>query len=250
MHTKFSTDSKMEIEAAIKRANELNIGIITTEHMDLNYPVPNMARFSPQDYFRDYSKYRSDKVLLGIELGMVTDLVDDNKAIVKDYPFDYVLGSVHLVDNIDVFLEGLYAGKSKKESYEHYLKYMIECLKSHSFIDSLGHIDYISRYSPYEDKEIYYEEFAEHIDEVLKIIAQTGKALELNTRRLGSKDAAESLIKIYKRFYDLGGRMITIGSDSHKKDSIGSHFDIAKDISERCNLKIVYFKERRPQYIK
>jgi histidinol-phosphatase (PHP family) len=249
MHTRFSTDSKMSIEAAIKKAEELNIGIIITEHMDLNFPDKDQFIFDPKQYFNEYSRYRSHKVLLGIELGMITDQVEENKKIIESYPFDYVIGSVHLVDNIDVLAEELYINRSKKDSYERYFKYMLDCIKTHNFVDSIGHIDYISRYSVYEDKEIYYEDFSEHIDEVLKAAIQAGKALELNTRRLGSSDAVNNLRKIYKRFYELGGRIITVGSDSHYENSIGFNFDTAKAIAESCNLKIVYFKERKPEYV-
>jgi histidinol-phosphatase (PHP family) len=249
MHTRFSTDSKMDIESAIKRAEELNIGIITTEHMDINYPTPESFMFNPDHYFKEYSKYRSDKVLLGIELGMVADRALENKAITKNYPFDYVIGSTHLVEGIDVFQKEYYAGLDKKISYEKYFKYMLECLKTHDFIDSLGHIDYIARYSTYEDKEIYYEDFSEYIDEVLKTAAQKVKAIEINTRRLHSKDAVSNLTKIYSRFYELGGRIATIGSDSHTQSSIGINFDVARQIAENANLRIVYFKERKPEYL-
>jgi histidinol-phosphatase (PHP family) len=249
MHTRFSTDSKMDIEAAIKRAGELNIGIITTEHMDLNYPIPNEFKFDPDKYFKEYAKYRNDKVLLGIELGMIPDSVSDNRKLIESYPFDYVIGSIHLVDNNDLFYDDFYTNRSKNEAYEDYFRYMLQCIKSHNFIDSLGHIDYIARYAKYEDKEIYYEDFTEYIDEILKAIALNGKPIELNTRRLKDSTVVKNLKKIYKRFYDLGGRTITIGSDSHNIDSIASNFDVAKAMAESCNLKIVYFKERKPEYI-
>jgi histidinol-phosphatase (PHP family) len=249
VHTRFSTDSKMKIEAAIKRAAELNIGIITTEHMDLNCPIPNKFRFDPAQYYKEYGKYRSDKVLLGIELGMINDGVLNNKELIESCPFDYVIGSIHIVDDKDIFYEDFYINKSKKEAYEHYLRYMLQCIKTHNFIDSLGHIDYIARYARYEDKEIYYEDFTEYIDEILKTIAENGKSLELNTRRLNNSEAVKNLEKIYKRFYALGGRTLTIGSDAHNVDSIGSSFDIAKAITESSNLRIVYYKARKPEYI-
>jgi histidinol-phosphatase (PHP family) len=248
MHTRFSTDSKMNIEAAIKKAEELNIGIITTEHMDINFPVPYSFIFNPDDYFKEYSKYRCSKVLLGIELGMVAEQASENKAIADSHPFDYVIGSTHLVGGIDIFQKEFYEGISKKDSYESYFKYMLQCVKNHDFVDSLGHIDYIARYSTYEDKEIYFEDYLEYIDEVLKVLSQNEKALEINTRRLGNKEAVRNLSKIYKRFYELGGKMATIGSDSHTETSIGINFDIAKAIAESANLRIVYFKERKPEY--
>jgi histidinol-phosphatase (PHP family) len=85
---------------------------------------------------------------------------------------------------------------------------------------------------------------------VLREVFHRGMALELNTRRLGNRKAAENIEKIYKRFHELGGRYITIGSDSHSTNAIGSNFKIAEEIADRCRLRIVYFKERKPKYIK
>jgi histidinol-phosphatase (PHP family) len=249
IHTKFSTDSKMTIEAAIKRANELNLGIITTEHIDFNCPVPGEFIFDVDKYFKEYSKYRNNKVLLGVEIGMIDDRTVENEKVASSYPFDYVIGSIHIIDNIDIYYNDFYDGRNKKESYEHYFKYMLHCIKSHSFVDSLGHIDYIARYANYDDKELYYDDFSDHIDEILKTVVENGIALELNTRRLNNKEAVKNLQKIYKRYYQLGGKIITVGSDAHSVDSIGCNFNKAKVIAESCNVKIVYFKERNPEYI-
>lgn len=250
LHTKFSTDSKMDIEDALRKAESLNIGLIITEHMDLKYPIEGNFFFNPEDYFNEYNKYRSSNTLLGIELGMRSDCVEDNRQIIENFPFDYVIGSIHLVDTVDIFREDFYAGRSKKETYEQYLTCMLECLKSHNFIDSLGHIDYITRYARYEDKEIYYDDFSDYIDEVLKTAVVSNIPLEINTRRLRDKAAADNLLKIYRRFYELGGRQVTIGSDAHNAAAIGNNINIALEIADRSNLKPVYFKERKMEYMK
>ncbi len=250
LHTKFSTDSKMDIEDALKKAESLNIGLIITEHIDFKYPIKDIFLFNPTDYFNQYNKYRSSKTLLGVEIGMKDDCIEDNKHLIENYPFDYVIGSIHLVDNFELFKEDFYSGRSKKETYEQYLVCMLECLKSHNFIDSLGHIDYITRYARYEDKEIYYKDFSEHIDEVLKIAVVSNIPLEINTRRLRDKAAADNLLKIYRRFYELGGRQVTIGSDAHNAAAIGNNINIALEIADRSNLKPVYFKERKMEYMK
>lgn len=183
-------------------------------------------------------------------MGMKIDKVDEINKIVEDNPFDYVIGSVHIVDYIDIFQHTFYEGRSKDETYKQYLKYMIHCLKTHDNIDSLGHIDYISRYSPYEDKEIYYEDYSDYIDEVLKILAFKEKAMEINSRRIKDANAVKNLMTIYKRFYELGGRLVTIGSDAHTPEAVGKNLYKAKEIAEECNLKPVYFKERKMLYMK
>lgn len=250
LHTDFSTDSRMKIEEAIYISQNTGINLIITEHMDLKYPEENLFIFNPEDYFKEFSKYRNNNLLLGIELGMRPDCLDENRKIENSYNFDFVLGSVHIVNNMDLYYEDLYNNRSKKEAYSIYFKYMYDCVKSHSFIDSLGHIDYIARYARYDDQEIYYEEFSDLIDPILKLLAEMDKSIEINTRRFSNTLAVENLKKIYKRFRELGGNTVTIGSDSHSADSIGRGAKEAAEMAEACGLKIVYYKNRKPQYDK
>lgn len=246
MHTRFSTDSRMLLEEAISRSQELNLGIILTEHMDLAYPEPEAFTFDVEDYFTAYGPQRSDQLLLGIEIGMRDDCVDANRLIVDGHPFDYVIGSIHVVENIDIYQESFYLSRSKEEVYHQYFDSMISCLEQYDFIDSLGHIDYICRYARFEDPELYYLDFQDDIDLVLSMLAQRDKALEINTRRLFLPDAKEALLPVYRRFRELGGTYVTIGSDAHKPQDIGKGLEVALDMANTCSLTPVYYKERKP----
>ncbi|MFD3156443.1 histidinol phosphate phosphatase [Haloimpatiens sp. FM7330] len=248
IHTKYSSDSDMSIEEVVKRMRELNMGAVITEHMDLKFPIKNKFIFDVEEYFKNYSNYRNNNFLLGIEMGMKMDCIEESNRLQQKYEFDYVIGSVHLVNNIDIYVEEFYRGRSKKEVYESYFNEMIKCLKVYNFIDSLGHIDYIARYARYEDKELYYSEYSEFLDEILKLIIDKGIVLELNTRRLNNSFSTKNLIEIYKRYNELGGKYVVLGSDAHRKENIANYFKTASEMIETCNLKSVYFKERKMQY--
>ncbi len=247
IHTTYSTDSNMNIETAITRATALGRGITITEHMDLAYPEPEAFVFDVKAYLAEYAKYRNDQVLLGIEVGMRPDCLEENRRIVKEHAFDYVIGSIHVVDNVDIYHSSFYDTRPKREVYNRYFDAMLLCLKNYDFIDSLGHIDYIARYAQYSDPDIHYHEFADRIDEVVKAVAERGKALEINTRRLTNKAAVEQLLPIYKRFAEVGGKLVTIGSDAHKPEEIGRGLAVAQEMAEACRLKVVYFKQRKPE---
>ncbi|MFL0196479.1 histidinol phosphate phosphatase [Clostridium sp. WILCCON 0269] len=248
IHTTFSTDSNMKIEDAIKCMEEKNISLIVTEHMDVNFPKKDSFCFNVDDYFNTYSKYRNNNLLLGIELGMKEDCIEESRKLIENNSFDYVIGSIHLVDNLDLYYPDYYKDKSKKEAYLKYLQVMLENLKEFYFIDSLGHIDYIARYAKFEDRELYYKDFSDIIDDILKEIIKEGKCLELNTRRLCNNISVKNMIEIYKRFNELGGKYITVGSDAHQVEAIGNNFMAAKEMAQLCNLKIVYFKNRVMEY--
>lgn len=250
VHTIFSTDSNMTLEEALKAAEKKGIGLTLTEHMDLNCPDAGEFVFDVDEYFRQYGRFKNGNLLLGIELGLIEEFRDENKAIAEKYPFDYVMGSIHFLGNYDIYYPDYYAGKSKKEAYEGYLITMKDNIKDETFFDSLGHIDYICRYAPYEDREIYLKEYGELIDEVLKCLIDQNLAMEINTRRLGEVSARENLLDIYKRYKELGGQYVTIGSDSHNTRAVGFGLDLAVEIAERARLKPVYFRNRKMEYMK
>jgi len=249
IHTEFSSDSEMKLQHGIEIARKLGIGMTITEHLDLKFPTGTDFTFDIDKYFIDYEKHRSSNFMLGIEVGMQLTCLEENREVVNKYPFDYVIGSIHVANGQDIFEPEAYEGKTKKELFEEYFSSMVECVKQYDFIDCLGHIDYISRYATYNDKEIHYHEFKEYIDEVLKAIVNNGKVMEINTRRFNDVEAYNNLINIYKSYNKMGGKYITIGSDAHHAEDIGNNFILANRICEICNLKPVYFKNRKMEYM-
>jgi len=249
IHTEFSDDSEMKIEDAMRESRKSGIGMILTEHLDLKFTKESEIRFDINKYFNDYEKYRSESLMLGIEIGMQEICIDENKKIVSEHPFDYVIGSIHLAGEEDIYYPKFYEGKTKKEAFDQYFKSMVDNVMQYDFIDSLGHIDYISRYATYDDNEIHYNEFSDYINQVLKAIVKNGKVMEINTRRLGSKKAYNNLTKIYKEYKKIGGKYVTIGSDAHHAKDIAKNYMKAISICEICNLKPVYFRERKMEYM-
>lgn len=249
-HTIFSSDSNMKIEDAIVRAEAMDIGITVTDHIDVGYPVSGKYLFDTNEYFAAYDKYHSSKVLLGVELGLRPEFAAETRAVVKNCQFDYIIGSLHVIGGIDLSWHDFYVNRFKKEVVSQYLLSMFECVKHFDFIDSLGHIDYICRHLEGNDKELHYDEFADYIDSILLILKRSDKALEINTRRFWQPETVAALTMIYKRWAELGGSIVTIGSDAHNAEALGSQYQQALDLAAFCGLKPVYFKNRRPEYIK
>jgi histidinol-phosphatase (PHP family) len=249
IHTEFSSDSQMKIQDALQKTKDLNIGIITTEHMDLNYPQEDLFKCDLDKYFKDYSGLRNEKFLLGVEFGLSINKINEYKILENKYNFDYILGAVHEYEGIDLYdAKELYENYSKQQMYENHLKYMIQCIKDNPYIDSLAHIDYICRYASYKDTEIYYKEFSDYIDGVFKELISREISLELNTRRLGLPSALSNTKILCKRYKELGGKYVTIGSDSHNQDSIGSKICLAAEIAKTNNLRVLYYKNRKKEY--
>ncbi|MFA6075328.1 MAG: PHP domain-containing protein [Negativicutes bacterium] len=247
LHTEISDDSTVKIVDYLHRAQALGIGITPTEHLDYDHPhnqgfVPDINK-----YFRDYSQFRGKGCYLGIEVGMQTQTAEKNRQVVEKYNFDHILCSFHILDGKDLIGNSLYQ-QPKLKVFHDYFRRMYENLKLHSYMTSLGHIDYISRSfcAKYPDPEIYYGEFAEEIDAVLLWLANNNKAIEINTRRFPNETAFQSLKVLLKRFAELGGKICTFGSDSHVVSALGGHFALACQLAWDCKLQPVYFVERQP----
>lgn len=250
IHTKFSTDSQMNIENAIYTSKSKNLGLIITDHMDLDFPGDSDFKFNVNEFFNTYEIYRSNDLKLGIELGLSENFLIQNNKISSSYDFDFILGSIHSVNGNDIYYELLNNSPSKKEFFTEYFNTMLNCIKIYDSFDSLSHIDYPSRYCSFDNKEIVLDDNKDIISEIFKTIISKEKVIELNTNRLNSKEAINTIIEIYKLYHDLGGRYVTIGSDSHIKENIGKNFDTAFKIIEALDLKAVYFNKRKMEFIK
>ncbi|RGS73722.1 histidinol-phosphatase HisJ family protein [Mitsuokella sp. AF21-1AC] len=247
-HTAFSADSEMRAQDALKNAQERGVGIVFTEHLDLDYPGELDFTFDPHAYWQAYEPLRGEGVRLGVEIGMWEQTRERSAAFAKEVPFDLVIGAIHLVDGDDIYYPEFYAGRQKAEVYHRYYEQMAENLRRHDFVDVLAHIDYIARYAPYDNPEISYGDFREDIDDVLRAVIETGTVLELNTRRLGSRRALKELVPVYQRYRELGGRYVTVGSDAHTADAVACHFHTAEELVDTLGLQIVTFCSRQLEF--
>ena len=247
-HTSFSADSDMTAEDALKAARARGLGIVFTEHLDVDFPGELDFSFDPAAYWKQYEPLRGDNLHLGIEVGMQAGTAEASRAFVTRAPFDLVIGSVHLLRGIDIYEKECFEGREKDELYREYFRTMAEMIACHDFIDVLGHIDYIARTAPYENPELSYGAFADEIDAVLRTAVAQGVVLELNTRRLGSRRALKELAPIYARYHELGGKYVTLGSDAHGADAIGANFAAAEDFARAMGLSIVTFFARKMEF--
>ena len=245
IHTKFSADSKMLAAEVLDKAERLNLGVVFTEHFDYGLELDGRKfEFNPAEYMNEYKNLRGEKVRLGVEVGLRKFARATNSNFIGQADFDFVIGSIHLVDDLDIYYPEFYADKDKATAYRKYFEQMAQEIAIADF-DALGHIDYICRAAPYDNPEIDYAAFKAQIDEVLKIVVERGKVLELNTRRFDKSRAVEELIPVYKKYRELGGRFVTIGSDAHRVEAVGNYFERALDFVSELDLTPVTFHERK-----
>lgn len=263
VHSSFSSDSEAlfteQIDAAIEAGLE---GICFTDHMDIDYPSTDMNGytfvFDIDKYAETLNKLKSvyaDRIsiLTGIELGLRSepDVYPGMKQrcdeLVKNGAFDFVIGSVHCLDHIDPYYDAYWQGKTSREGLRRYFESTLFNVKNYDCFNSLGHLDYLVRYMPvrneagdiWEGPSSYApSEYRDIIDEILVTLINKGKALECNSAGLKyGIGFAHPKIEILKRYLELGGELITIGSDSHKPEHIAYDFKSVCDMLRSVGYK-------------
>lgn len=235
------------MEQQIKRAVSLGLKrICFTDHLDYDYPTPEEIG-TAQDvlflldvpaYFHSVEelshKYRSEiDVRFGVEMGMIDTGYDRCRKLLTEYPFDFNIASSHLVDREDPYYPPFW--KKHTDSHEAVCRYfdsIFEHLDAFHDFDTYGHLDYIIRYVPAPDKRSYaYEEYADRIDAILRRLIELDKAMEVNTGGykygLGVPNPQPEVLK---RYLELGGEKITIGSDAHAPEHMAYDFGKCQEL--------------------
>ncbi len=252
IHSNFSADSEMDPQIAINKSIELGLKAIAfTDHFDLQYSGELIMDFDFDKYFEKMTylqKKYSDKIIiiLAVEAGIQTHIKEEIKSRLENYPFDYIIGSTHMIHGVDPYYGTLYTETPKQEAHRDYLTVILENIKSFSYYDSLGHIEYLKRYTKFADNHLYYSDNSDVIDLILKHIISENKAFEVNTS--GSEKCSFDF-NILKRYKELGGETVTIGSDAHNVNKIGCNFSSNLDLIKDCGFNyIAYYKNRQPVY--
>ena len=277
VHTEFSDDSRETMEEQIKRAITLGLDeLCFTDHVDYGIKkdwdegeieyrggdgigtpadaLEPLANVDYPEYFAKFSKMRElfgEKITLrcGLEFGVQTHTVAKYETLLERYgeKLDFVLLSIHQVEDKEFWTQDFQRGRTQKEYNERYYQEMYDVVKSFKHYSVLAHLNLISRY----DKEGNYPfaEVRDMVAEILKLAIADGKGIELNTSswHYGLSDTMPSkdILRLYK---DLGGKIITIGSDAHSTKYLADHMDEARAVlRDEIGFEEVYtFRQMQP----
>lgn len=258
-HTNFSADCDISGEMMIKKAIELGLSYLCiTDHMDpdMNFPGLDFT-FDLQEYFKKHIEWKerySDRITLltGIELGLQPHIGQKLHQILSAGSFDFVIGSAHVCDKVDPYFPEYWKDKTEFQGTHRYFEYILETIHTFDGMDVYGHIDYIVRYGPTKAENYSYHRYQEILDEILKTLISKNIGIELNTAGLKyGLGFAHPHTDILKRYKELGGEIITIGSDGHKPEHLAYDFHKVPDILKECGFKYyTMFRNREPEFFK
>jgi len=258
-HTSFSADCDVSAESMIEKAIELGFSYLcTTDHMDPDMNFPGLDyTFDLAEYFKKHAQLKEryqDKItiLKGIELGLQTHIVKELQETLAYGDYDFVIASSHVCDRIDPYFPEYWKGRTEYQGTCRYFENILECINLYDDFDVFGHLDYIVRYGPTKADNYSYKKYQDILDEVLKSLIAKNIGLELTTSGLKyGLGFAHPHIDILKKYKELGGEILTIGSDAHKPEHLAYDFHKVPAILEEAGFQYyTIFKERKPEFIK
>ena len=259
VHTAFSDDSSYPLDDVCRDACRLGLDeICITDHVD--YGVKNDV--SPLDAAGTLYAAARDKwgsadhdwwggrltVKCGIELGVQRHTVTRNQRLVdaRRGELDFILMSCHQIDDLEFWNQEYQVGKTPEEVADNYYAEILACQQGFKDYSVLAHLNAIQRDNKDE------RPFAAVRDQVAACLEQAisdGKGIEINTSsvRYGLPywQPSQEILALYR---DLGGRIVTIGSDSHKPEHLGSYITQAQDLLRALGFEGFYtFDHLEPQ---
>ncbi|MCM1179190.1 MAG: histidinol-phosphatase HisJ family protein [Clostridium sp.] len=264
IHSCFSSDSEEKPESIIETAIEKGFSYVYfTDHHDTDFPVSEQA--PDMDFQLDFPAYinrltnlreqYSGKIQLciGVEQGICPEVADKVTAIAKEYNFDFIIGSSHLtgLTNGDPYYPEYYQGMTYRDAYRKYFMSEVENVRLTSAFDVYGHLDYAVRYCPDKTFVYRFDDYRDIFEELFKLLIEKGKGIEINTagiRKIGFPHPHRKALQLYR---EMGGEIITIGSDAHRQEDIGFGFDVAEELLYSCGFRYyTVFTNRKPAFLK
>lgn len=260
LHSNHSMDCDMPMRALCEAAVAAGLDeICLTEHTEFGHPAPGSDL--PPDmpvWFEEIRVMRKAYPMLtiraGIEIGDNPLCRDRIKTWHFAQPLDFRLLSLHLVDNEDPFFPEFFTGKEQTAFYRRYVESKLESLMAWTpdSYDAMAHLGYCAKFAPYPlaERPLRYEHAPDVFDAIFRILAENGKALEVNTS--GRRAVGEDLPgpALLARFAELGGEFVTLGSDAHRPEHVGMDIDDARTLARSCGLRYALtFDQRKPNPI-
>lgn len=259
LHSNFSGDCETAPTAMIEQGIALGMpAMCFTDHYDMDFPdEPDLFLFNLEEYFAVMNKLQkkyADKIQIqiGIELGLQKHLENQCRAVVESFPFDFVIGSSHLLYGKDPYYPDFFINREESTCYYDYFQSILENLEAFDQFDVYGHLDYIVRYGPEKAAHYSYKKYQELLDAILQTCIRKKIGIELNTGGLayglGFPNPHPDIIKRYRQ---LGGTLITVGSDAHTPQRMAYEFSHAAQLLKDCGFShYTIFKKRQPEFIR
>lgn len=227
--------------------------ICFTDHLDYDPQHRIRMDFDTEVYNRAYDHLEVPGLIIrrGAEFGMLRDNGSTLKRDLQRRHFDFIIGSAHFVDDLDIYFPPFWENKTIDQAERLYLEEVLACVKTHDDFDVLGHLTYISKTKGNPVKRpLRMEPYRELVDEILRTLVQKGKGMEVNTSGVNACGVFLPTADYLRRFKELGGEIVTVGSDAHDMGRAGEHCREAAEMVAEIFGYVCTFADRNPIFHK
>ncbi len=262
LHSSFSDDSDADIFEMIKFAKSIGMNsFCITDHYDKDYPPdPDGLTFNLpcEEYYTEMCKVKEAvkadfDLKIGIELGVMRSTCDKLTAEADRFKdLDLIIQSSHIVNGCDPYYPEYFEGKDPTVCYRDYFESILYNVTHMKNYDVYGHLDYVLRYGPARENDTDITRYLDIFEAAFKTLIPEGRGIEINTgslyRGLSYAHPKKELLSLYK---ELGGEILTIGSDCHDGKHIGYAFKETLEFVKAMGFKyICTYNKRKPEFHK
>lgn len=257
IHTSFSTDSRAPMRSmALSAVSRGLAGIAITDHYHPDYPEfihrtgqPTAAYHQAMEQTKEQFEGQLD-VLHGLEIGVLTgQTLPVCQAAASAYPYDFLLAAFHSTETEPFDVLGREGTLTAEELCIRYYTHVLDCIAQFKDYDVLAHINLVDRYLDRLPGEDVYRSL---LDEIFRLAIQDGKGLEINTSsyRYGMGERTTPTLAMLRRYRELGGEIITVGSDAHAPEWVGSHLEAGYALLREAGWSYyAIYKNRSPVFL-
>lgn len=252
-HSQYSFDGECPAAEMVAAAARWGVTeLCFTDHVDFDLPLPHVPDFAARR--EELTALAARFPAVAIRHGAEVSLKDAPCAAaawqtIQGAGLDFILGSVHTIDGVDVWADGYYQGKAQKDAYRLYLERVAQVLPTFPQMHVLAHYDFVAKYAPYPHRAVTLDAAPDAFDAIFRYLIQNGKALEVNTASW-QQDPPWGL-DVLRRYRALGGEYVTLGSDTHGAERVGARIGEALDLVRAAGIPyIARFAQGQAQLVR
>ena len=256
VHSEFSVDCQVPMADSCRAAIAAGVTEIAfTDHVDHEPADLGHGYYRAEEYFRAVGAARREfgdrlTVLAGAEVDFNERIAGQVERFLAQHRYDFVIGSVHYGAGGQIIFPDYFAGRSLDDVFVPYLEQVRLAVET-GWFDTIGHLDLPKRYAPRTHRDYDPLAYRERLEEIFSAMIRRGVAFEINTSGLRQTPKTSMPGPAIVRWYiEVGGELITTGTDSHAAQTVGAGLGKTLDMLELCGItSIAAFKDRRRRQV-
>ena len=256
VHSSVSADGTQPMKVMVQAGLDAGLSeIAITDHFDPDYCISGWPTTLDFDaYHKEQEEAEAAfrgriQVIRGLEIGIQHGkTLDTCRKVAQAYDYDFLIGSFHCACGKELSCGGYFDGLTMEEGFRNFYEYVYSCLSDYDDFSVLGHINVLDRYGDYVPKDDVYMDI---IEEIFRLLIHKGKGIEINTSsfRYGMGDRTTPTVEMLRMYKQLGGEIITIGSDAHYPEHVAYGWDWASETLKTLGYRyITTFRHMEPVF--